>query len=133
MAGLSVAEENNVINARFRNQTVAQAVTLYFALFTAAPTDTGGGTEVSGGSYARVGKTATTAGFGAPSGGSAANIEEIDFGTATANWGTVTHFGVYDASTAGNLMGWGVLATSKVINTTDGGKFPIGALILNPD
>jgi hypothetical protein len=108
-------------------------VTLHFGLLTAAPSDTTAGTEVTGGSYARIAKTAASAGFNAASGGSATNSAEIDFGTATANWGTVTHFAIYDAATAGNMLAWGALGTPKTINNTDGGKFLAGAMTLNPD
>jgi hypothetical protein len=125
--------ENAVIDHMFRNQSFTPPVTLYFALFTAAPTDAGGGTEVTGGSYARVAKTAASAGFSAASAGSATNSADIDFGTASANWGTVTHFAVFDAATSGNQLGWGALGTSKTINSGDGGKFLAGAMTLDPD
>lgn len=133
MAGLSTYMENAVIDHLFRNQSFTPSVTLYFALFTAAPTDAGGGTEVSGGSYARVSKTAASAGFAAASGGSAVTSADIDFGTASANWGTVTHVGIYDAPTGGNLLAWGPLATSKTINSGDGGKILAGQLTLDVD
>jgi hypothetical protein len=133
MAGLSTYMENAIIDHLFRNQAFSPPTTLYFALFTAAPTDAGAGTEVSGGSYARVAKTASTNGFTAASGGTATNSEDIDFGTASADWGTVTHFAVFDALTSGNLLGWGVLGTAKTINSGDGGKFLAGSLTLDPD
>lgn len=106
--------------------------TLYVALFTATPNDAGGGTEVSGGSYARVG--VATSGWNASSGGLVDNIAAINFGTASANWGTVTHVGLYDASTGGNLIDWGVLTASRVVNSGDGPvQFAAGALDLTED
>jgi hypothetical protein len=133
LAGLSQYTENAIINHIFRNQAFTPPVTLHFALFTAAPSDTGGGTEVTGGSYARIAKTAASQGFSAATTGVATNSAEIDFGTASANWGTVTHFGIFDDPTAGNLLGWGALVTPKTINSSDGGKFPVGTLTLDPD
>jgi hypothetical protein len=89
-------------------------ITPYIGLFTVAPTDAGGGTEVSGGSYARqsgVGK------FGTPSGGAVSNSSTITFPTATANWGTVVAYGLFTASSAGTLLRWKPLTTSTAVNT----------------
>lgn len=96
--------------------------TLYVALFTAAPSDSGGGTEVSGGAYARQTIAFTT------SGDTTSNNAAIEFPTATANYGTVTHVGVYDASSAGNLMAWAALTSSKTIETGDVFRIPSGDL-----
>lgn len=101
------------------------------ALFTAAPSDAGGGTEVTGGSYARV--TTTGATWAAASGGQISNAAEVAFPTPSAGWGTVTHFGLFDALTSGNLLRWGALTTSRTINTGDSPKFPIGSLVLTED
>jgi hypothetical protein len=82
--------------------------TAYIALFTAVGIDAGSGfTEVSGGSYARVSTAAgdwNSASGSAPS--STSNANTITFPTATADWGDVIAFGLYDASSAGNLMAW---------------------------
>jgi hypothetical protein len=83
------------------------------ALFTAAPSDSGGGTEVSGGAYARQSLTFTV------SGNTATNSAEIEFPVATANYGSVTHVGVFDASSAGNLLAHAALTSSKTIETGD--------------
>jgi len=107
--------------------------TIYTALFTAAPSDTGGGTEVTGGSYARVGKTNNGTNFPAASGGSKSNGTDIDFGTATANWGTVTHVGIFDAASAGNLLFWGALTTTRTVNTNDSFKFLATKLVFALD
>lgn len=88
---------------------------LYIGLFTAvADAETGSVTEVSGGSYARTAVTFNTA-----SGGNATNNGDVDFPTATADWGTVTHIGIYDASTSGNLMLVGSLSASKSVTSGD--------------
>ena len=114
----------------FRNSAYTQPTTVYVALYTAAPTDAGGGTEVTGGSYARVAVT-----FGAPSGSpsSMSNSGEVDFGTTSAAWGTVTHFGIFDAATVGNLMGWDTLTAQKVIGSGDPVSFPIASLTVEQD
>ena len=72
--------------------------TVYVALFTAAPSDAGGGTEVSGGSYARVATSGAT--WAAASGGAASNAAAISFPTASASWGTVTHYATFDAASS---------------------------------
>lgn len=106
------------------------APTPYVGLFTAAPSDAGGGTEVSGGSYARV--NANTS-FGAASGTTMANDATITFPTATASWGTVSHFGIFDASTSGNLLAWGPVGTPKAVGIGDTASFAIGDLELTLD
>ena len=99
---------------------------MYVALYTVAPSDSGGGTEVSGNAYAR---TAVT--FDAASGGSI-NNQLVTFPTASGgNWGTITHFGIFDAVTAGNLLAHGALTESKVINDGDQLKFSAGNLTIS--
>ncbi len=115
--------ENALINATLRNTSYTSPTTVYVALFTSDPTDAGSGTEVSGGSYAR--KAAT---FGAPSNGASTISSAIEFDQATGSWGTVTHFGIYDASTSGNLLYHGALTASKAIDTGDVFKFASSAL-----
>jgi hypothetical protein len=115
----------------FRNQAFTPPATIYVGLFTAAPTDAGGGTEVSGGAYARQAVT-----FGAVSGGSPSQISNssaVTFPVATASWGTVVAFGLFDAATAGNLLAWANLSTSKAIDTNDQAQFAAGALTVSID
>lgn len=131
--------ENKMVDQLFRGQTAPTTSTLYVALLTAAPSDSGGGTEVSGGSYARVAVTSslanwagtqsagsTTASSG--TGGQTSNNIAITFPTPSATWGTATHFGIYDASTGGNLLFHGALSISKTINESDTVTFPVGTL-----
>ena len=99
MAEFSNYLENALINAVLRNTSYTSPTTVYVALFTSDPTDAGSGTEVSGGSYARTSIT-----FGAPSNGVTTSNADCTFPQATASWGTVTHIGLYDASTSGNLL-----------------------------
>lgn len=130
MAAFSDYLENKLIDLLFRGQALSAPATLHFALYTAAPSDSGGGTEVSGGSYARAAVTAnltnfagtqgagtTTASSG--TGGSTSNNGTITFPAPTGNWGSVTHWGVFDAASAGNLLFHGALTAAKTVNNGD--------------
>lgn len=129
MAAMSDYLETLLLNLIFRTQTATKPAAIYIALFTAAPSDSGGGTEVTGGSYARTQVTQADANWNAPGvGGLTDNVAAITFPTATANWGTVTHVGIFDASTAGNLLFHGALTASKVVNSGDTFKFNAGDL-----
>ena len=123
MAEFSNYLENALINAVLRNTSYTSPTTVYVSLYTSDPTDADTGTEVSGGSYAR---TAVT--FGAPSNGVSTNSADVTFPTATAGWGTVTHIGIHDASTAGNLLFHTPLDTSKTIDSGDIFKISSGNL-----
>ena len=123
MSAMSNYLENALVNATLRNTTYTSPATVYVGLFTTDPTDAGSGTEVSGGSYARQSAT-----FAAPSNGASSTSADVTFPQATANWGTVTHFGVFDASSAGNLLYHGALTTSKTIETGDVFKISSGNL-----
>ena len=103
---------------------------LKVALFTTSPNqETGtGGTEVSGGSYARTSVT-----FGAASGGSSANSADVTFPTATALWGTVVAAGIYDSAGTPVLLWVGNLSASKTIDTGDTFKIPSGQLTVSVD
>lgn len=102
--------------------------TAYVALFTAAPSDSGGGTECTGGSYAR--KSTAGSDWGAASGGVIANSAAITFVTPSGSWGTATHFALFDASTVGNMLAWAPLTSSQAIGTGNTVSFAIGALTI---
>lgn len=123
MAAKTYAHAAAVINHFLRNTSQTSPATVYAALFTVAPTVSGGGTEVTGGSYAR---TAVT--FGAPASGVSTNSAPVNFPAATAPWGTVVAVGIFDASTGGNLLYFGTLGSSKVIGTSDTASFASAAL-----
>jgi len=114
MSEMSNYLENALINVTLRATSYTAPTTVYVALYTTDPTDADTGTEVTGGSYAR---TAVT--FAAPSNGVTTNSATVTFPTATAGFGTVTHIGLRDASTAGNLLYHTPLDTSKTIDTGD--------------
>lgn len=103
----------------------------WVAVYTADPTEADSGTEVTGGSYAR--QQILAAGWASATAGAITTAADITFPTATANWGTLTHVGVRDASTTGNLIWYGPLTASKVINTGDVFKILTGQLSLSLD
>ncbi len=131
MSAMSDYLENKLVDHLFRAQSFSAPATLYVALFTSAPSDSGGGTQVSGGNYARASVTSslanwagtqsagsTTASSG--TGGQTSNNGAITFNAPSgANWGTVTHFGIFDAASSGNLLFHGALTASKTINNGD--------------
>ena len=128
MGSFSDYMENKVIDHMLRNQAFTPPSTLYVALYTVSPSDAGGGTEVSGGSYARQTVTLSAASAGATS-----NSADITFPQATADWGTIVAVGIMDAASGGNLLAWGALTTSKTVNNGDQFKILAGNLTLSVD
>lgn len=114
MSAMSNYLENALINATLRNTSYTSPTTVYVGLYTSNPGEGNTGTEVSGGSYARQSAT-----FGAPSDGVSTNSATLTFPTATASWGTITHVGILDASTSGNLLYYAALDASKTIGSGD--------------
>jgi len=112
---LSNLFETRVLTWLLTGDAVTRPSSFYVALFTSNPDEDASGTEVStsGTAYARQSVSFTV------SGNTASNSAAIEFPTATASYGTVTHIGVFDASTAGNLIAYAALSTSKAIDTGD--------------
>lgn len=123
MAEMSNYLENALINATLRNTSYTSPATVYMGLYTSDPTDANTGTEVSGGSYARVAVT-----MGSPSNGVSTNSAAIEFPQASGSWGTVGWIGILDASSSGNLLYHTALDTSKTISSGDIFKIAIGGL-----
>ena len=123
MAEMSNYLENALINATLRNTSYTTPSTVYVALYTSDPTDADTGTEVSGTSYARQSVT-----FGSPSNGVTTNSAAVEFPQAGGSWGTVTHIGIRDASTSGNLLYHTALDASKAIATGDVFRIASGSL-----
>lgn len=121
--------ETEILDHVFAGAAYTAPTTLYLALFTAAPGETGGGTEVttSGTAYARETVAFTT------TGNTTSNNASVEYSTATATFGTVTHVGVFDAATAGNLMAYAALSSSKTIETGDVFRVPTGDLDITLD
>jgi len=124
VAALSQYAEHSVINALVRGVDLTAPVACWLALYTTNPSALDLGTEVSfsgGSNYARQPIT-----FGAPSGGASANTSDITFPTANTSWGNLTHAGIRDAATGGNLLFYGSLVTPRFINIGDVIKFLVG-------
>lgn len=100
----------------------------YLALFTAAPGETGGGAEVTGGAYAR-----QLVAFGEPADGTMKNSAAIEFPTATADWGTAVSWGLFDAASGGNLVWYGEITTPKELLAGDIYRINTGNLTLTMD
>lgn len=123
MSALSDYAENKLLDHLLAKTAFTIPSTCRVALFTAAPSDAGGGTEVSGGSYARQAIVVNSA-----SGGATNPNADVVFPVATASWGTITHVGIFDAASSGNLLMWGALTTSKTIASGDQLVFPAADL-----
>ncbi len=129
MAGKTDYLENKTLDHNLATAAFAAPTAVYVALFTADPGETGEtANEISGGGYAR--KQAT---FAAASGGSASNSADVTFPQATADWGTITHFAIMDASTGGNMLYYGALTASKTVTNGDTFKIATGDLTVTED
>lgn len=130
MAGsFSDALEIKILDHLFKTTPFAVPTDIYIELYTVAPTDAGGGTPVSGGSYARkVHNTWDGAGAGAT-----ANTGAITFIQATGDWGEVVAFGLFDALSGGNFLAWADLTVNKTIQDGDTAEFAAGELDITLD
>jgi hypothetical protein len=120
MTQFSDYAENLLCNFLLNNATATRPTAWFVALYTAAPSDSGGGTEVSTGGYSRQAVT-----FSVASAGATSNTGALTF-TASASWGTITHIGIFDASTGGNLLMHGALTTPRTIGAGETLTFAIG-------
>ncbi len=121
-------ERNRMIDLRYGDGTYSKPATVYIALFTAAPTVSGGGTEVSGGSYARVAVTNDLAHFADAVAGVKSNAVAVTFPQATALWGAVVAMASFDALSGGNMLDFAPLTSPRTINNGDTFSFAIGQL-----
>ena len=121
--------ETELLDHVFAGNAYTAPSTLYLALHTANPDEDGSGTEVStsGTAYARQSASFTV------SGNTATTSAAIEYSTATANFGTVSHVGIWDASTGGNLIAYAALTSSKTIETGDVFRVPAGDLDITLD
>jgi len=133
MTAMADVLENAVLNHILNNVPLSTAGintgSIFVALFVTPTDDTGGGVEVFGGSYNR----APVSGFAAPVSGTTNNSTTVTFPNASANWGTVTHFALFDASTGGNMLFHGALTAPKVVNAGDSFVFPVGNITISMD
>ena len=102
--GMTTTEANATLSARLLDTTK------YLALFTVAPTDAGGGTEVSGGSYAR-----QAIAFTAPASRATSNSANIEYPEATGSWGTVVAGAIMSASSGGSMLWWDTVGTEQAV------------------
>jgi hypothetical protein len=114
--------ENKVLDHVFGGVPYSAPATLYLALYTSDPGDDNSGTECSGTSYARqtIAFTVTN--------DTASNTSAVEFPTAGSAWGTITHVGILDALTSGNLLAHGALTASKVVAQGDVFRVPASDL-----
>ena len=117
--------ENALVDYVLRNTGTPTSANVYLALFTTDPGEDASGTEVSGNGYAR---QATA--FDAPANGVTQNTALESFTASGGNFGTVTHFAIFDALTVGNMLYYGVMTASKVINDGDTLEFAAGAVVV---
>jgi hypothetical protein len=127
MSALSDHAEKLVLDWLMTAGTATRPTSWFVGLFTAAPSDSGGGTEVSTGGYSR--KSVSFAAASSP-GGTTQNSGIVTWTAAGANYGTVSHVGIFDASTGGNLLWHGALSASKTVNDGDTIQFAAGNLTL---
>jgi hypothetical protein len=135
-SGKSDYYENALLNHTFNAGTwPTLPAALHISLHTASVADAGGGAEVStsGTAYARLSVTRNTTNFPTTSTGTISNGTLLQWAVATANWGTVTSVGIWDASTGGNLLYWGDLTASQAVNTNNRFEIPIGDLDVSED
>jgi hypothetical protein len=126
MSSFTNYTENLVLTWLLTTGSATRPTAWYVGLFTAAPSDAGGGTEVSGSGYARE-ATGTITVSGTDT--TATNDAAIEFDPASGgNWGTITHAAIFDASTGGNMIAWAQLTTSRTINDGDVFRIPAGSL-----
>lgn len=127
MAALSNYAEKLLLDWSMTTGSATRPTAWYVALYTAAPDDTGGGTEVSTGGYARQSVT-----FGAASspGGTTSNSNTVSFTASGAGYGTVSHIGIFDNVSGGNLLWHGSMTASKTVADGDTLEFSIGNIDL---
>lgn len=127
MSALSDYAEKLLLDWAMTTSSATRPTAWYVALYTAAPSDSGGGTEVSTGGYSR--KSVTFSAASTP-GGTTSNSNTVTFTASGANYGTVSHIGIFDASTGGNLLWHGAMSASKTVNDGDTLEFSIGNINL---
>ena len=130
MAGFTNYTEDLVLDWLLTTASATRPTAWYVALYTVAPGESGGGTEVSGTSYVRTAVSFSVTGT-APT--TASNSAAVEFPTAGGSWGTVVAAGIFDASTAGNLLAFADLTASKAVSTGDVLRFNTGALTVTLD
>ena len=124
MSALSDYAENKVLDVLGANATFTAPSAVYLGLSTGSFNDDGSGTEISGNNYARVAVS-----FGSAASCTMSNDAAIEFAAATGSgFGTVSHWGLFDAASSGNLLVHGSFSASKTIASGDVLKIAVGDL-----
>lgn len=123
MSAMSDYLENEILDHILSVGSYTMPTNVYVGLSTGSFADDNSGTEITGNNYARV-----VASFGAAASGTASNDAAIEFAAATGSWGSISHFGIFDASSSGNLLIHGAFTTAKTIASGDILKIPTGDL-----
>lgn len=120
--------EQKILNHVLRNIAYTPPVAVYLALFSTATTDAGGGTELTGGGYARQQST-----FGAPVGNVCQNSAQVSFPIASGAWSPATYGALFDAASGGNMLYHGPLSAQKTVALGEQLIFPIGTVFASED
>lgn len=128
MAALTTTTSNKLLDHLLATTAWTKPTAVYLALCTTAPTASAGGTEIStvGTGYAR-----QAVAFSAAASAATANSGTVTFPTATANWGTISHWELWDAVTGGSRLAYGAWTASKIIQTGDVFVVPAGQLTVS--
>ena len=114
MSAMSDYLENKVLDHVLGTTSYTMPATVYIGLSTGSFADDNSGTELTGNGYAR-----QSIAFDAAASGTTDNTSAVDFPTATGSWGTVSHYGLFDASSSGNLLIHGAFTVSKAVASGD--------------
>ena len=116
--------ENQILDCYLNQTNITAPTNIYLGLFTSAPSDAGGGTEVSGNGYSRVEITAKFSAASGTGGSLSSNADITGFTANGANWGTINSIGIFDAVTGGNLLFYATISDATV---NDGDSFQISS------
>jgi ABC-type transport system involved in cytochrome c biogenesis permease subunit len=123
MAAMSTYLANKVLDHILKNTSYSPPATVYIGLYTSNPDNDNSGSEVSGNNYSR-----TAMAFSSASAKATSNSGVVVSAVASGSWGTITHFGILDASTSGNLLYYGAFTASKTITNGEAAYFAAGEI-----
>ncbi len=123
MSAMSDYLENEILDHILSVGSYTMPSAVYVGLSTGSFNDDNSGTELTGNNYSRVAAT-----FSAAASGTTSNSAAVEFSAATGSWGSVSHFGIFDAASSGNLLIHGAFTTAKTIASGDSLKIPTGDL-----
>lgn len=131
MGSFSNYWENTILDHLFGKGDYASPV-IHVGLSASDPTDSGTGlSEPNGNGYSRV--PTTEADWNVAAGGLIDNVNAITFNPATGDWGTMTHFALFDSTSGANMLAHGALAQAKTVHNGDTVRFAGGDLNVTLD